>query len=158
MMFNIYKITDKFGRCYVGQTKNCIKTRLIQHRCTKILNMHWSSAKVELIERTKIANDREIYWISKIGTENISTGGPGSPGFSKPIEQQIYASKCSHEKRWSSMPKFIAIKKDTGEIFGPFQGYEIAGKELNHNSDLLGDYIRRGRHTRYYYLKYEVKK
>lgn len=39
-------------------------------------------------------------------------------------------SKKSHELRWSKMPVYFAKSKETGEVFGPFQGYKKASEVL----------------------------
>lgn len=93
----IYKIINPSGKIYVGKTYD-LRKRINCHKCSakkdkniilynSIKKYGWENHKLEVIENLEdeLLNDREIYWINKLGTYkqenpngmNMTMGGDG---------------------------------------------------------------------------------
>lgn len=121
----IYKITNNInGKCYIGQTKNSLRKRLLSHISHAKVNTkskkHYfqyallkygiSNFEVDVLEtcETEQLNNKEIYWISKYNSHdskfgyNCTFGGDGC-STSKPISE-VTKLKISNANKelWST--------------------------------------------------------
>lgn len=111
-MGTIYKITNTLnGKAYVGKTRQSFKRRITEHKRDSskgrpgidaaIAKYGWANFTAEIIEvcPVEMLNEREIYWIKKLGTKvpngyNITDGGDGGRGHSPSAETRAKLSKA----------------------------------------------------------------
>lgn len=118
---NIYKITNTLnGKLYIGQTKLTVEKRLEVHRknAQKRTNRHLYDAMnhygvenfhIEHLEITTVkdADEREIFWIAKLGTRspigyNMTKGGGGGDTLASwPAEKKTALYKQQGDNRRS---------------------------------------------------------
>ena len=130
----IYKITNNFDdKLYIGlTTKKNAKERWYQHR---YLARHLSTSDnsylhrsmnehgvdnfvfevIEEVENEKLP-EREQYWISQYNSYspngyNLTTGGEGTPGFSRPQSEE------ERKKKGESIKKFRAEHPEMNELY-----------------------------------------
>ena len=139
----IYKITNKInGKCYIGQTKNSLRKRLLSHISHAKVNTkskkHYfqyallkygiNNFEVDILEicETKQLNSKEIYWISKYNSHdskfgyNCTFGGDGC-STSKPIEEYL--------KEQNSLPLLVQLDYNYN-LVNTYYDYKSANREI----------------------------
>lgn len=131
---SIYKITNTVtGRLYVGQTEITLNKRFIQHKgksktgheyLYKSMRKHGCEVfTIELLESLNspdVMDEREIYWIAKLGTlipngYNMTLGGGGgdmsaSPRFQEAMKKMHAAKPRSFYAKYGMVGKNHSVQ------------------------------------------------
>lgn len=162
-MTTIYKMTDPSKRIYVGSTTRPLRLRIYEHRDKKKRDTYgWDKDNLVFEVLEICANSkrfsRENFWIKKLKANNKSPiAGYGCIGYKYTKEQREKRKEQIIKLaalKTSRMPKYIAISRETGEVLGPFQGFQKASKELGYAPGDLSRYVNVwGKTLRFYFEK-----
>lgn len=127
----IYLITNLVnGKKYVGQTRQSLKRRIIEHKRDSrknkigvdaaIRKYGWENFKVEIIEECTVEqlNERERFWIRELNSKtpigyNLTDGGKGCNGFTKETLARMSAKRKGVKKSPKHCMKIALSRRNT---------------------------------------------